>query len=164
MRFFSFCPLLLGLGFLLTAGTYLRAQEPAAAQHLEITGSHTLRLTYESSFTWPAGSGYSAVFRLPLPPDTGMQRIDHFTCSLKGSVLTDEAHPPHRLLDGTLHCGLGTERHVRWVIQVTGQFQTRQLVDGPPDPHLVIPPPAPGDFLASTDSIDWKSPSFQSWA
>lgn len=142
----------------------LRAEESPARQHLEITGNHTLRFIYDCTFTWPSGGGYEAVLRLPVPPDTGNQQISHFSSSLPGKIaLLDGDVPAHKVLMATLHHQSGNERRVDWRIEVTGQFQTRQLTDGPPAPGTVITPPAPGDFLASTDSIDWQTDSFQSW-
>jgi len=152
--------LLLGLGG--CSSLRLDAQEPAAQKHLEVTGSERLRITYDSSFVWPEGGGYSAVMDLPVPPDTGGQHIESFTSSLKGQIETDENG--HRILTATLHHASGDERRVHWHVEITGVFQTRQLVDGPPSPSATpILPPAPGAFLASTESINWKDPDFQDW-
>jgi transglutaminase-like putative cysteine protease len=104
-----------------------------------------------------------AVFRLPIPPDTGGQRIESFSSSLKGTTVTDDSDPSRRLLVGTLRHEEGDEREVHWRVVITGRFQTRQLVDGPPDADAEIDAPAPGEFLASTESINWKSDSFQDW-
>jgi len=138
----------------------LHAQD--APHHLEITGSHQLRLSYDFSFTWPAGSG-TAVFKLPIPPNTGAQQIEHFSSSLKGTVITEEGKPSHRILTATLHHEKGEPRHVDWRIEITGQFQTRQLVEGPPTSTAPISPPSPGEFLSSTESINWENGTFQSW-
>jgi transglutaminase-like putative cysteine protease len=139
----------------------LHAQD-APRQHLEITGSERLRIIYDSSFVWPAGGGYSAVMDLPIPPETGAQHIESFTSSLKGRIETDAGG--HRILTATLHHASGDERHVHWRVEITGIFQTRQLVDGPPGPTAKpIVPPEPGEFLTSTESINWKDDAFQDW-
>jgi len=140
----------------------LRAQEVPPRQHLEITGSERLRITYDSSFVWPGGGGYSAVMDLPVPPETGAQHIESFTSSLKGQVETDAAG--HRILTATFHHASGDERRCHWRVEITGVFQTRQLVDGPPGLSAKpIVAPEPGEFLASTESINWQSGSFQDW-
>jgi len=146
-----------GMG--VTAGL-LQAQE--AQKHLEITGSERLRITYESSFVWPGGGGSSAVMDLPIPPETGGQHIESFSSSLKGQVETDTEG--HRLLTATLHHGSDDARRVHWRVTIIGVFQTRQLVDGPPPaPVPVAHAPAPGEFLASTESINWRDGDFQDW-
>jgi transglutaminase-like putative cysteine protease len=161
----SFRPLKLGSAvlslFLVITGVSdpLFAQE--TAKHIEITGSQRFRITYESSFTWPEGSGCSAVMDLPIPPDTGGQHIESFTSNLKGQVETDDNG--HRILTATLHHGNGDERRVHWVVEITGTFQTRQLTSGPPPATDPVTPPSPGAFLASTESINWKDDSFQKW-
>ncbi len=138
------------------------AQVAPAPKHLEITGSQRLRITYESTFTWPGGSNHLAVMDLPIPPDTGGQHIESFTSSLHGTVTSDANG--HKILVATIHHGSGEERRVHWVVQVTGTFQTRQLVDGAPIATAKpIPSPAAGDFLASTESINWKEGEFQDW-
>ncbi len=139
-----------------------QAQENLPQKHLEITGCQRFRITYDSPFTWPAGGGYSAVMDLPIPPDTGGQHIESFTSTLKGQVETDRVG--HRILTATIHHGSGDERRVYWRVEITGTFQTRQLVDGPPvvTPARIVPP-KPGEFLASTESINWKDPAFQDW-
>jgi transglutaminase-like putative cysteine protease len=144
------------------APTGLRAQMVAPQKHLEITGSHRFRITYDSTFVWPGGGGYSAVMDLPIPPDTGAQHIESFNSSLKGQVETDAVG--HRLLTATLHHSSGDERRVHWAVEITGIFQTRQLVDGPPEASAKpIIAPKPGEFLASTESINWKDDAFQDW-
>lgn len=150
------------LGLALLLGT-VPCSADASPQHIEITGSHLLRITYDCSFTWPEGDGCSAVFYLPIPPDTGMQQITHFSSSIKGTVQLDDGNPPHRLLMATLHHDRGDERHVHWQVQVTGQFVTRQLVDGPPSATDPITAPPPGAYLDSTESINWDSDAFQHW-
>jgi len=153
---------LLGLGGF--AATGLPAQEAAPSKHLEITGSQRLRITYDSSFTWPEEDGASAVMDLPVPPETGAQHIESFHSTLRGQVEDDGADPPHRLLVATLHHSGGDARRVHWRVEITGVFQTRQLVDGPPPASArPIIPPRPGDFLASTESINWKDGDFQDW-
>jgi transglutaminase-like putative cysteine protease len=154
--------LLLGFGGWALTG-HLAAQEVPARKHLEITGSERLRITYDSSFVWPGGGdGYSAVMDLPIPPDTGAQHIESFTSTLKGRIETDAEG--HRILTATLHPASEDERRVHWRVEITGVFQTRQLVDGPPAPSAKpIDPPAPGEFLASTESINWKDGDFQDW-
>jgi transglutaminase-like putative cysteine protease len=145
------------------AASHLRAQEAAPTRHLEITGSQRLRITYDSSFTWPQESNATAVMDLPIPPNTGGQQIDSFNSTLKGHVETDDAVPPHRLLEATLHPS-GDGDRVHWRVEITGVFQTRQLVDGPPSSSAKeIIQPRPGDFLASTESINWRTDSFQQW-
>jgi len=140
----------------------LPAPEITPQKHLEITGSQRLRITYDSSFTWPGGGGYSAVMDLPIPPDTGAQHIESFSSTLKGRVETDAGG--HHILTATLHHASGDERRVHWRVEITGVFQTRQLVDGPPaTPAKPIVAPKPGEFLASTESINWKDDSFQDW-
>ena len=99
---------------------------------------------------------------LPVPPDTGAQHIETFTSSLKGSVETDAQG--HRILTATIHQRSGDDRRVAWRVVITGTFQTRQLVDGPPAATAKpIPSPAPGEFLASTESINWQDGDFQDW-
>jgi transglutaminase-like putative cysteine protease len=138
------------------------AQEAGPQKHLEITGSHRFRITYDSSFVWPEGGGYSAVMDLPIPPNTGAQEIESFSSSLKGEVETDAVG--HRLLTATLHHRSGDERRVHWTVEITGIFQTRQLVNGPPEKSAKpIIAPKPGEFLASTESINWKDAAFQDW-
>lgn len=158
-------PLLRFLG-LIAVGGYIGAMTSTLQgatlppRHLEITGSERLRLSYDSSFTWPDGGGYSAVMDLPVPPDTGGQHIESFSSSLKGRFETDEEG--HRLVVATLHHSSGAPRRVHWHVEITGVFQTRQLVDGPPAAKPVTAP-APGQFLASTESINWKDSAFQDW-
>lgn len=149
----------------LTAPTSAQTAAPstlAPQKHLEITGSQRLRITYDSTFTWPSGGGYRAVMDLPVPPNTGGQHIESFTSSLKGQVETDGVG--HHILVATIHHGGGDERRVNWRVEIVGTFQTRQLVDGPP-PATARPIAAPGSgqFLASTESINWKDAAFQEW-
>lgn len=140
----------------------IHAQTVPPQKHIEITGSERLRITYDSSFVWPGGGGYSAVMDLPIPPGTGAQHIESFTSTLKGQVETDAEG--HRILTATLHHASGDERRVHWQVEITGVFQTRQLVDGPPSASAKpVIPPAPGQFLASTESINWKEGDFQDW-
>jgi transglutaminase-like putative cysteine protease len=128
----------------------LRAQEAAAQKHIEFTGIERLRITYATSFTWPEGGDYTAVMDLPIPPDTGAQHIESFN--------------GHRILTATLHHSSGDERRVHWQVVITGVFQTRQLVDGPPVATTKpIVGPAPGQYLGSTESINWKDGDFQDW-
>jgi len=142
----------------------LHAEDAFPQQHLEITGTHHLRLTYDFNVVWPRGGGYNAVFYLPMPPDTGMQHIEHFSSTLKGRIETDGAVPPHRILTATLHHNNGDERELHWRVEITGLFTTRQLVDGPPVPSKdPLVPPAGNEFLASTESINWNSDAFQAW-
>ena len=150
----------LGLGGWIPSG--LDAQITAPAKHLEITGSERLRITYDSTFVWPGGGGYTAVMDLPIPPETGGQHIESFTSSLKGQVETDAEG--HRILTSTIHHGRGDERRVNWRVEITGVFQTRQLVDGSPAAgSKPVVAPKPGEFLASTESINWKDDAFQDW-
>jgi transglutaminase-like putative cysteine protease len=139
----------------------LRAQTTAPQQHLEITGSHRLLLIYDFTTRWPNESGCSAVFHLPIPPNTGAQTIEHFSSSLAGERETDDADPPQHFLTATLHHDQGDDRELHWQVRIVGVFQTRQLVDGPP--RLSVSRPAPGQFLASTDSINWDTDTFQDW-
>src|SRR5260221_9867205 len=133
-------PILLILGLIVIGLSPLGlcAEEALPRQHLEITGSHTLRITYDCSFTWPSGGGTSAVFHLPLPPDTGTQRIDHFSSSLKGEIQTNDAVPPQRLVTATLRHDRGDEPLGHLRIQVSGRVRTRQLGARAPRP-----PPGP---------------------
>ncbi len=153
---------MLGL-FLVTPGQPLWAQTPSE-RHLEITGSHRLRITYDYRAVWPRGGGYSAALELPIPPDTGAQHIEHFSSTLHGQVETDDDDPPHHILTATLHQHSGDDRDLHWRVQVVGTFQMRQLVNGPPPASRPpITAPAPGQFLASTESINWDTSSFQDW-
>jgi len=161
-RLFCHAGLMLLMGLSGGTSSGLHAQEVPAQKHLEITGSHRFRITYDSSFTWPGGGGYSAVMDLPIPPDTGGQHIESFSSTLKGRIETDAAG--HRILTATLHHASGDERRVHWRVEITGVFQTRQLVNGQPsDPAKPIVFPVPGEFLASTESINWKAGPFQDW-
>jgi len=142
----------------------VRAQGSAAQKHIEITGSQRLRITYDTYFVWPAGGGYSAVMDLPIPPDTGAQHIESFTSNLKGQVETDAEG--HRILTATMHHSSNDERRVHWQVEITGTFQTRQLEDGPASAaagQIGPPAPGPGQFLASTESINWQDAAFQDW-
>ena len=151
---------LMGLGGWVSTG--FAAQEIPLQKHLEITGSERLRISYDSSFVWPGGGDYSAVMDLPIPPETGAQHIENFTSSLKGRVETDAEG--HRVLTATLRHARGDERRCHWRVEITGVFQTRQLVDGQPsDPSKPVVFPVPGEFLASTESINWQAGPFQDW-
>lgn len=141
----------------------LRAETAATPQHVEITGSHRLRLTYDFNVVWPRGGDYSATFHLPLPPETGTQHIEHFSSTLKGRIETDGAVPPHRVLTATLHHRKGDERELHWRVEITGLFTTRQLTGGSAASPSPIVPPAPSEFLSSTESINWESDAFQHW-
>src|SRR5271168_113068 len=101
----------LSLNLVLAAitATSLPAQQPPAQQHLEITGSHQLRLTYDLSLVWPRGGGYSAKLYLPIPPDTSTQHIEHFTSSIKGEIQIDPNG--HHLLIASLQHDRGDDRH-----------------------------------------------------
>jgi transglutaminase-like putative cysteine protease len=152
---------------LLVAGTgRLPAQTPAsitvpaATKHIEITGRAHVRIIYEFNARWPRGDG-SAVFHLPIPPDTGAQTIDRFSSSLNGATGGPDGHV---VLSGHLHHERGDDRDLRWRVVIIGTFVRRQLVDGPPDSSA--PPlhaPAPGAFLGSSESIDWRDDRFQDW-
>ena len=134
----------------------LDAQEAPPQSHLEITGSHRLRITYDSSFVWPRSGGGTAVFYLPVPPNTGAQQIEHFTSNLKGEITTDDAIPPHHLLTATLHHASGDERSVHWHVEIIGQFQTPPVVDAPPSPYELqeIVRRRPGMDIPRLDRID----------
>jgi len=153
----------LGLSLILAAmiPCGVSAQQPPAQQHLEITGSHQLRLTYDFTVVWPRGGGYSAKLYLPIPPDTGTQHIEHFTSSLKGDIQID--NNGHHLLTANLRHDRSDDRRLHWIVQITGVFQTRQLVNGPPPPADPIFLPTLDEFLASTESINWETDSFRSW-
>jgi transglutaminase-like putative cysteine protease len=156
--------LLVVIGLASFSSTWLPAQTAPAQKHIQITGSERLRITYDTSFVWPSGSDYIAVMDLPVPPDTGAQHIETFSSSLKGQIETDANG--HRILTATIHHSRGDERRVHWHVEITGTFQTRQLLDGPADPSVkqVDPPaPKPGEFLASTESINWQDAAFQDW-
>ncbi len=162
MRYFSSRRV---LALMVLLGTVILTPKdlPAQEKHLEITGSERLRITYDSSFTWPGESDESAVMDLPVPPETGGQHIENFSSTLHGAIQTDDAEPPHRLLVATLRPST-TGRRVHWEVEITGTFQTRQLVDGPPPAGAKpIVAPGPGEFLASTESINWESGAFQNW-
>lgn len=134
----------------------------APQKHLEITGTERLRIIYDSSFVWPEGGGYRAVMDLPIPPETGGQHIESFTSTLKGEIETDDEG--HRILTATLHHNRDDERRCHWRVEITGVFQTRQLVDGAPaSPAKLIAAPKPGEFLGATESINWKDDGFQDW-
>jgi transglutaminase-like putative cysteine protease len=153
---------LLALGCQIRMPNALPAQDLVAPKHLEITGRERLRITYESSFVWPGGRGQFAVMDLPIPPETGGQHIESFTSSLKGQVETDANG--HRILTATIRPDGEDERRMHWTVEITGVFHTCQLVDGPA--RAVVDPivaPRPGEFLASTESIDWKDGDFQDW-
>ncbi len=142
----------------------LYAEDALPSQHLEITGTHHLRLTYDFTVVWPPGGGYSATFHLPIPPDTGTQHIEHFNSTLKGEIETDQAIPAHRVLTATLHHNKGDDRELHWRVEITGLFTTRQLVDGPPAPaQQPIIAPHTNEFLAPTESINSNSEAFQAW-
>jgi transglutaminase-like putative cysteine protease len=130
-----------------------------ATKHLAITGSQRFRITYDSSFTWPGGSGLSAKMYLPIPPNTGGQHIESFSSSLKGTTETDANG--HQLIIATIRPG--GERRVHWHVEIVGTFQTRQLVDGPPATANPGGAPGAGAFLASTESINWQDSAFQDW-
>jgi len=150
---------LMGIGAWASPG--LAAQPVSLQKHLEITGSQRLRITYDSSFVWPGGGGYTAVMDLPIPPETGAQHIESFTSSLHGQVETDAEG--HHILTAIIHHASGDERRVHWRVEITGVFQTRQLVDGPPAKPIIPPQPESEKFLASTESINWQSGPFQEW-
>jgi len=145
--------LLLASGF---TSTPARANEPA--QHLAIAGSERFRITYDSSFTWPGSEG-SAKMYLPIPPDTGGQRISGFSSSIKGTVETDENG--HRLLVAMLHPGAA--RRVHWRVVITGTFFARQLEDGPPAADDPLAARGDGSWLGTSESINWKDGAFQDW-
>jgi transglutaminase-like putative cysteine protease len=131
--------------------------------HLEVTAREQVRIVYDYNAHWPR-SGGSAVFYLPIPPNTGTQQIEHFSSSLHGREETQGAAPPHQLLAGSLHHDRGDDRDLHWRVEIVGTFTRRQLVPGPP-PAAAAPvdAPAPGEFLSSTESIDWKTDRFQHW-
>jgi transglutaminase-like putative cysteine protease len=161
--FVGFLVLILTMGLGMTA-IELHAENAPLEQHLEITGAHHLRLTYDFTVVWPPGGGYSATFHLPIPPDTDTQHIEHFSSTLKGQIETDSAIPPHRVLTATLRHNKGDDRDLHWRVEITGLFTIRQLVDGPvaPSKDSIAAPPA-DEFLASTESINWNSDAFQTW-
>jgi transglutaminase-like putative cysteine protease len=156
----------LSLTVLLLAGTLLlpaQTEGPPATKHLEITGRQRVRIVYEFNARWPRGEG-AAVFYLPVPADTGTQTIEQFSSSLRGHLETDDSDSLRQIRYGRLSHDRGDDRDLRWRVEIVGVFQRRQLVDGPPDASS--PPvhaPAPGAFLASTESIDWKAGRFQDW-
>ena len=129
-----------------------------ASKHIALAGSQRFRITYDSSFTWPGSEG-SAKMYLPIPPNTGGQRIDSFSSSLKGSVETDENG--HRLMVATLHPG--ASRRVHWHVEMTGTFLVRQLEDGAPPAADPIAGPGSGPWLGSSESINWQDAAFQDW-
>jgi len=140
------------------------AVESAPNEHLEVTGRHQIHLIYEYRTVWPAGGTYTGVLKLPLPPNTGTQEITQLRSSLPGRTETDGNVPPHRILTIELTQGAHDDRALRWRIDLVGTFTTHCLVEGPPpatQPPIVTP--GAGEFLSSTQSIDWESPDFQSW-
>ena len=138
------------------------AQKTPPAQHVETLSTARLRITYDYSAWWPPGGGQLAIFKLPIPANVGTQEILSFNSSLHGQVETDSQG--RRVLSVTIRHHAGNDRHLRWQVVVTGDFRIRHLVDGPPAAGSIPPrAPAPGQFLASTESIDWKSDGFQSW-
>jgi hypothetical protein len=149
------------LGIAALGAVKVCAQSAPALKHLQITGSERLRISYDTSFVWPEGGGYRAVMTLPIPPDTGGQQIEKFSSSLKGQVETDAEG--HHILMATLHHDSGDERRVNWHVEIVGVFQTRQLVDGPPVVVKPVIAPKPGEFLSSSESINWKDSDFQDW-
>ncbi len=142
----------------LAAWTATGAQADGAAKHLAVTGSERFRISYDSSFTWPGGDGEAKLY-LPIPPDTGNQRITGFSSSISGRTETDANG--HRLIVATLHPG--GSRHVRWHVEITGVFRTRQLVDGAAPASDPPPDPGDGDWLGATESINWQDGAFQDW-
>ncbi len=149
-------------GFAGAASSALSAQTTAPQKHLEITGNERLRITYDSSFVWPEGSGYSAVMDLPVPPETGGQQHREFYLVAQGADGNGRRGPP----PPDRHAAPRQQRPapVHWEVAITGVFQTRQLVDGPPaSTAKPIVGPGPGAFLASTESINWKDGDFQDW-
>jgi transglutaminase-like putative cysteine protease len=152
------------VGLLLAGPGQLGAQTSASGtKHLEITGRQRLRITYTFHAVWPRGEG-TAVFHLPVPTDTGGQTIESFRSSWQGHTESEGSNPPHEIRSGGLSHERGEDRNLRWRVEIVGVFERRQLVDGPPDadsPPILAP--APGDFLDSTESIDWKSDRFQDW-
>ncbi len=130
---------------------------------MEITGRHRVRIIYEFNARWPRGEG-GAVFYIPVPSNTGNQTIEHFSTSQGGRTKTDGADPPHELRFGHLAHERGDDRDLNWRVEIVGVFTKRQLVSGPPDPAgPPVQAPAAGEFLASTESIDWKTDRFQDW-
>ncbi len=151
------------VGLLMAGAEAISAQstDRPATKHIEITGRARVRIVYEFNARWPRGEG-SAYFHLPVPCDTGTQTIESFTSSLRGHLETDDFDREVR--SGHLSHDRGDDRDLNWRVEIVGVFKRRQLVDGPPDPAAPpIHPPPPGAFLASTESIDWKSDRFQDW-
>jgi hypothetical protein len=132
-----------------------------AAQHLEVTGRHRLTLTYVYTAVWPRGGRGLATFYLPVPPTTGCQQIEAFSSNLHGSAASDSDTPSRRILHGIIRHASGDERRLQWRVQVTGTFETRQLVSGPPTGPVASV--GAGSFLGNSESIDWKSDAFQGW-
>jgi transglutaminase-like putative cysteine protease len=154
------------LGLLATATARLHAQAPAplagpaATRHLEITGRARIRIVYTFHARWPRGEG-SAVLHLPVPSDTGAQTIESFTSTLNGVPGNPRGN---EILSAHLHHERGDDRDLQWRIVIVGTFVRRQLVDGPPDPAAPpIQAPAPGAYLGSSESIDWRDDRFQDW-
>lgn len=128
----------------------LVALQPCHGERLEVTGRQRLVLAYDY-----AGRGGEGRFFLPIPPDTGCQKIESFHSSWPGTTVS--AGPVQRVLTGRVPAGRG-----RWHVEVAGVFTMHELVeDGSP-----LPPPTlarPAGFDGATESIDWKSDSFQRW-
>jgi hypothetical protein len=135
---------------LLTAGAI-------RAEHLEVPGSERMRITYDTTFTWPGRDG-SAEMDLPLPPETGGQHIESFSSSLHGRTETDAVG--HRLLVATIHPG--GERRVHWHVEITAVLRNRQLVEGAGSGPLTSGGGG-GEFLGTSESLNWKDAAFQGW-
>ena len=138
------------------------AQEQASDQHLAITGRHRFVITYDYYCRWPAGHG-TAIVHLPVPPNTGSQHIENFSSSLGGVDETDDANPPQHFLTRTLRHDPDDDREMHWRVRIVGIFQMRQLEAGRSGLRGVTGRPAPGEFLDSTESINWDTESFRSW-
>jgi transglutaminase-like putative cysteine protease len=136
----------------------LPARADGPDKHIAIAGSERFRITYDSAFTWPDDEG-SAKMYLPIPPDTGAQHITSFSSSIKGAVETDDNG--HRMIVATLHPS--GSRRVHWRVVITGTWKIRQLEDGAPPADDPIAGPGDGDWLGTSDSINWKDDAFQDW-
>jgi hypothetical protein len=124
------------------------------AQHLEVTGRHRIVLTYE----YVADGGSDGKFYLPIPPNTGCQTIESFHSNWSGETISNDSSPAQHLLTGAVPRG----GRVHWHVQIVGTFTTHELAEGaagalpPQPPHVNL-------FEGTSDSLDWKSDSFQDW-
>jgi hypothetical protein len=124
------------------------------AQHLEVTGRHRIVLTYD----YVTDGGDAGKFYLPIPPNTGCQTIESFHSNWSGETISNDSSPSQRLLTGVVPRG----DRVHWHVRIVGTFTTHELVDGAAG-ALPTQPPHVNLFQGTSESLDWKSDSFQDW-